>query len=107
MSNVTTNPIATTTDGTSNAIVWFTTNGQLRGLDGDTGTAIYSSTNSCSGVERWTSPIAVKGRIVVAGFERLCAWGIPGSLTQAPPAPPSKTGRHARKQASGSSPIRR
>ena len=56
--------------------------GQLRGVDGDTGAVIYSATNSCAGVAKWTSPIAVKGRIVVAGNGRLCAWGIPGALTQ-------------------------
>ena len=82
MASVTTGAIATTTDGTSDAIVWYTSNGQLRGVDGDTGAVIYSATNSCAGVAKWTSPIAVKGRIVVAGNGRLCAWGIPGALTQ-------------------------
>jgi hypothetical protein len=82
MASVTTGPIATTTNGTSDAIVWYTSNGQLRGVDGDTGAVVYSATNNCAGVAKWTSPIAVKGRIVVAGNGRLCAWGIPGSLTQ-------------------------
>ena len=51
--------------------------GQLKGVDGDTGAAVYSGTSSCAGVQKWTSPIAVKGRIVVAGDGRLCAWRLP------------------------------
>ena len=83
MAMPTTGPIATTTDGaTGDAIVWYTSGGQLRGVDGDTGATIYMSSNTCAGVQKWTSPIAVKGRIIAAGNGRLCAWGIPGSLTQ-------------------------
>jgi hypothetical protein len=106
MSTVTTGPIATTTDGTSDAIVWFMSNGQLKGVDGDTGASIYSSTNTCAGVQKWTSPIAVKGRIVAAGNGRLCAWGIPGSLTQKAPAAPAKALKHKRKVALASNPPR-
>ena len=79
-----TNPIATSTDGTSDAIVWYANSGKLMGVDGDTGATIYSSSNTCSNVPKWSSPIAVKGRIVVAGNGHLCAWGIPGALSQAP-----------------------
>ena len=43
MATPTTGPIATTTDGTADAIVWYTSDGQLRGVDGDTGATIYSS----------------------------------------------------------------
>jgi hypothetical protein len=44
---------------------------------------IYTSgNNTCAGIQRWTSPIAVKNRIVAAGTGQLCAWGIPGSLTK-------------------------
>jgi hypothetical protein len=95
-----TNPIATSTDGTSDAIVWYANNGKLMGVDGDTGATIYTSSNTCSGVPKWSSPIAVKGRIVVAANGRLCAWGIPGALTQAPE--PSKAKRHKRTIASAS-----
>lgn len=95
-----TNPIATTTDGTSDAIVWYSSGGKLMGVDGDTGATVYSSTNSCSGVPQWSSPIAVKGRIVVAGTGHLCAWGIPGALSQA--AQPAKAKRHKRVIASSS-----
>ena len=78
-----TNPIATTTDGTSDAIVWFANSGKLVGVDGDTGASLYTSSNSCASVPKWSSPIAVKGRIVVAGNGRFCAWGLPDALTQA------------------------
>ena len=68
-------PISTTTDGKSNAIVWFANNGQLKGVDGDTGESIFDGgSGSCTGVQRWTSPIAVKGRIVVGANGKLCSW---------------------------------
>jgi hypothetical protein len=94
-----TNPIATTSDGTSDAIVWYMSNSKLMGVDGDTGATVYSSTNTCSGIPHWSSPIAVKGRIVVAGTGKLCAWGIPGSLSLAP-QPAVEKRRHKRKIAS-------
>jgi hypothetical protein len=67
-------PISTTTDGTNETVVWFVNNGKLNGVDGDTGASVFTSTNSCSNVKHWTSPIAVNGRIVVAGSGHLCSW---------------------------------
>jgi hypothetical protein len=67
--------IATTTNGTDNAIVWFS-EGALVGLDGDTGAQIIRN-GSCNGVERFSSPIAVKGRIIVGGDGHLCSWSAP------------------------------
>jgi hypothetical protein len=69
-----TSPIVTTTDGTSEPIVWFLSGGKLIGVDGETGVTLYTSTDSCSAVRQWTSPIAVKGRIVVGGDKHLCSW---------------------------------
>lgn len=69
-------PIATTTDGTSESIVWYLSGGKLTGVNGDTGVVIYTSTDSCSGVHQWTSPIAVKGRIIVGGDNHLCSWTV-------------------------------
>lgn len=69
-------PVVTTSDGTSDAIVWFTSNGTLTGVDGATGAVIYKSTDSCSGIVRWTSPIAVKGRLVAGGAGHLCSWTV-------------------------------
>jgi hypothetical protein len=70
-------PAVTTTDGTNNAIVWFIDGTKLMGVDGDTGATLYAGADTCSGVHKWTAPIAVKGRIVVAGDTHLCAWSIP------------------------------
>ncbi|HET7539931.1 MAG TPA: hypothetical protein VFK05_08665 [Polyangiaceae bacterium] len=68
-------PISTTTDGKSEAIVWYVANGQLKGVDGDTGQSVFDGgSGSCAGVQRWTSPIAVKGRIVVGANGKLCSW---------------------------------
>jgi len=68
-------PISTTTDGKTDAIVWFVNNGQLKGVDGDTGESVFDGgSGSCSGVQRWTSPIAVKGRVVVGANGKLCSW---------------------------------
>jgi hypothetical protein len=71
-------------------------------VDGDTGAMIYAGTSACGGtIPRWTSPIAVKGRIIAGANGRLCAWGIPGSLTAE--AAPAKAGRHKRKLAAAAS----
>ncbi|HEY2409256.1 MAG TPA: hypothetical protein VGI10_24795 [Polyangiaceae bacterium] len=67
-------PIATSTDGSTNAIVWYMNNNKLAAVDGDTGAAIYTSTDSCANVRQWTSPIAVKGRIVTSADGKLCSW---------------------------------
>ena len=67
--------ISTTTDGKTDAIVWIMNGTKLYGYDGATGTAVFSGgTGTCTNVRKWTSPIAVKGRIVVAGDGHLCSW---------------------------------
>jgi hypothetical protein len=69
--------MATTTDGTSNAVVWFMNGTKLMGVDGDTGDTVFGggvAADACAGVHKWTAPIAVKGRIVVAGDNHLCSW---------------------------------
>lgn len=70
-------PISTTTDGTNEVVVWFMNNGKLTGVDGDTGTSIYTSSNTCSGVQHWTSPIAANGHIVAVGSGHVCSWSAP------------------------------
>jgi hypothetical protein len=67
-------PIATTTDGKTDALVWFVSNGSLVGVDGDTGAVVVTATGQCAYVPQWTSPIAVRGRIVVGGGGHLCSW---------------------------------
>jgi hypothetical protein len=76
-------PLVTTTDGTSNPIVWVagtatqtgsgTTANLLYGVDGETGKVLYKGGN-CAGIRQWTTPIAVKGHIVVGGDGHLCSW---------------------------------
>jgi hypothetical protein len=70
-------PIATTTDGRAQPIVWFVSGGKLTGVDGETGLVIYdggTDADACSNVRQWTSPIAVKGRIIAGGDGHLCSW---------------------------------
>jgi hypothetical protein len=73
LSGTVTSPIATTTDGSANAVVWFMSNGKLTAVDGDTGAVLYTSSDTCS-VQRWTSPIAANGHIVVGSKDKLCSW---------------------------------
>jgi hypothetical protein len=76
-------PLVTTTDGMANPIVWVagtmaqtatgTTANLLYGVDGETGKVLYKGGN-CAGIRQWTTPIAVKGHIVVGGDGHLCSW---------------------------------
>lgn len=61
-------PMVTTTDGTSDAIVWDASD-HLYGYDGDTGAFVVDGTNTAmgTGMQYWNTPIAIgKGRIAVA-----------------------------------------
>jgi len=80
-------PIATSTDGKSDAIIWFMSGDKLTAVDGDTGDLLFQETTPvCTGVQGWTSPIAVKGRIIVGAATRLCSWS--------PHEPDSDGGNH-------------
>jgi hypothetical protein len=59
-------PMVTTTDGTSNVIVW-NANTALYGYDGDTGAKIVdgTKTNMGTAIEYWNTPINAKGRMAV------------------------------------------
>jgi outer membrane protein assembly factor BamB len=68
-------PIATTTDGINDAVVWFFNDNTLNALDGDTGQVLYGGREtSCGPGRQWTSPIAVKGRIITGIDGALCAF---------------------------------
>jgi hypothetical protein len=68
-------PISTTTDGKSEALVWFVSGGKLIAVDGETGAVVFNGgTGTCAGVRKWTSPIAVKARLVAGGDGHLCSW---------------------------------
>jgi hypothetical protein len=71
-------PVATTTDGKSEALVWFMNGTKLNAVDGETGQVIFNGgATDCPGVIKWTSPIVVKGRVIVGAGTRLCAWSAP------------------------------
>jgi hypothetical protein len=86
VANRSASPMVTTTDGKSEPIVWIvggdttvanpphgTTASILYGVDGENGTTIYKGGN-CTGVRQWTTPIAVKGHVIVGGDGHLCSW---------------------------------
>ncbi len=73
-------PIATTTDGTSEPIVWAVgaeSDQRLHGYDGDTGAVIYNgggSSDTMASTSRFITPIVAKGRIFVAADGQLYAF---------------------------------
>jgi hypothetical protein len=69
-------PISTSTDGSNEALVWYVNNDRLMAVDGDPGKTLYTSQNTCSGVRKWSSAIAVKGRIIAGGDGHLCSWSV-------------------------------
>jgi hypothetical protein len=83
--------MTTTTDGKNESIVWYMSGVQpdaattgtgaqqstLEGVDGDSGQPVYTGTEACGLMQRWTSPIAVRGRIIVGATGRLCAYSAP------------------------------
>lgn len=74
-------PIATTTDGRSEAIVWSVGaegDNRLRGFDGDTGQVVFDGGGPgdvMSLVRRFQTPIVAKGRMFVAADDQLYAFG--------------------------------
>jgi hypothetical protein len=73
-------PIATTTDGKSEPIVWAIGaegDERLHGYDGDTGAVVYAgggSGDAMMSTSRFITPIVVKGRIFVAADAQLYAF---------------------------------
>jgi hypothetical protein len=73
-------PIATTTDGTSDPIVWVIGaegDQRLHGFDGDTGAVVYDgggSNDAMGSTSRFISPMVAKGRIFVAANGQLYAF---------------------------------
>jgi hypothetical protein len=66
-------PIATTTDGTSNALVWIVSTGganRLLAFDGDTGAAVFGgggTAEQMGEIKHWVNPIDANGRLIVGG----------------------------------------
>lgn len=73
-------PMVTTTDGTSEAIVWAVgaeSDNRLHGFDGDTGAVIFGgggATDAMGSTRRFITPIVAKGRIFVAADNQLYAF---------------------------------
>jgi hypothetical protein len=73
-------PMATTTDGTSNALVWIVSTGvsnRLLAFDGDTGAAVFTgggAADQMGTIAHWTSPIVAKGRFFVGGTNAVYAF---------------------------------
>ena len=73
-------PIVTTTDGTSNPIVWvggIESDQRLHGYDGDTGAVVFDgggAGDAMMSTSRFITPIVAKGRIFVAANGQLYAF---------------------------------
>jgi hypothetical protein len=73
-------PIVTSTDGRANAIVWSIGSegdNRLHGFDGDTGQVVFAgggSSEQMGNLAPFQSPIVVKGRLFVAGADRVYAF---------------------------------
>ena len=85
-------PFVTSTDGTNNVIVWgLGSEGNLRlqGFNGDTGAIVYNGGGAnelMTGIRRYNTGIAARGRIYVANDNKVYAFTVPVSpihLTQA------------------------
>jgi len=76
-------PFVTSTDGTNNLIVWgigAEGDERLHGFDGDTGAVIFSGggTNELmAGIRRFNTGIVARGRIYVAGDNKVYAFTLP------------------------------
>ncbi len=83
-----TSPFVTSTDGTNNAIVWaygHGTNQRLFGYNGDTGAVIFSgggANDTISGTRTFNTGIAARGRIYVAGDNKVYAFKVPFTAFQ-------------------------
>jgi outer membrane protein assembly factor BamB len=74
-------PISTNSAGSADPIVWMINAGKLNAFDGEKGTMLYDSgASTCVGVQKFTAPIAVNGRIVTGGSSsgqaHLCSWSV-------------------------------
>jgi len=69
-------PILTTTDGLSEAVVWFLGaegDNRLHAFKGDGGEPLFTS-EAMAGLHRFQSPIAAGGRLYVGADERIYAF---------------------------------
>ncbi len=80
-------PFVTSTDGTNNVIVWSIGaegDERLHGFDGETGAVVFGGGGSnelMAGLRRFNTGIAARGRIYVAGDNKVYAFALPISPT--------------------------
>jgi hypothetical protein len=71
-------PIVTTTDGTAEGVVWYVTaemGNKLLGFNAETGEQVFDGGGAALGqVNRFQTPIAAKGRIFIAGSDKVYAF---------------------------------
>ena len=84
-------PFVTSTDGTNDVIVWVVGAGydlHLHGYDGDTGAVIYAGGDFIAGMHAYsTTGIVARGRIYVAGDNKVYAFKLPGGAPTPTPTP--------------------
>ena len=85
-----TSPFVTSTDGTNNLIVWAYGHGtgqRLFGYHGETGAVIFAgggANDTISGTRTFNTGIAARGRIYVAGDNKVYAFSVPTGPTPTP-----------------------
>jgi hypothetical protein len=85
-----TSPFVTSTDGASNPIVWaygHGTNQRLFGYDGETGAVVFAGggvNDTISGTRTYNTGIAARGRIYIAGDNKVYAFSVPTGPTPTP-----------------------
>ena len=90
-------PFVTSTDGTNNMIVWVVGTAtklgdqRLHGYDGDTGAVVYAGGGAnelMAGTHSYsTTGIVARGRIYVAGDNKVYAFTVPGGAPTPTPTP--------------------
>ncbi len=86
-------PFVTSTDGTNNVVVWgigAEGDERLHGFDGDTGSVVFSGGGNnelMAGVRRFNTGIVARGRVYVAGDNKVYAFSVPpAAIVLAPPS---------------------
>src|SRR5207237_3133524 len=83
-------PFVTSTDGTTNAIVWVVGaegDQRLHGYNGDTGAVVYAGGGAnelMAGTQRYNTGIAARGRIYIATNNKVYAFALPATGTPTP-----------------------
>jgi len=80
-------PFVTSTDGSTNAIVWAAgSDGKLRGYDGDTGATVFAgggASETMSGIRSFNTGIAARGHIYYAADNKVYSFKLPVTALQA------------------------